>query len=79
MRLWLIDFGCAERASSMRDGVEKQTLWYRAPEAILRSRTTAVIDMWSLGCIFAELYLGLPLFRANNDYDQLILQDAFIG
>ena len=29
------------------------------------------IDMWSLGCIFAELYLGFPLFPGNDTYDQL--------
>lgn len=27
--------------------------------------------MWSIGCICAELYLGLPLFPGNNSYDQL--------
>lgn len=63
----------------MLEGVDKQSLWYRAPEALLRSKTTAAIDTWSLGCIFAELFVGSPLFRGNNDYDQLKLLVNFIG
>jgi dual specificity protein kinase YAK1 len=29
------------------------------------------IDTWSLGCICAELYIGIPIFPGNSDYDQL--------
>lgn len=29
------------------------------------------IDMWSLGCICAELFLGIPIFPGNSEYDQL--------
>lgn len=31
----------------------------------------AAIDMWSLGCICAELFLGIPIFPGNSEYDQL--------
>jgi dual specificity protein kinase YAK1 len=31
----------------------------------------SAIDMWSLGCICAELFLGIPIFPGNSEYDQL--------
>lgn len=39
------------------------TLWYRAPELVLNSPSHSVaVDVWSAGCIFAELMMGKPLF-----------------
>eukprot|EP00877_Chromochloris_zofingiensis_P005552 jgi/Chrzof1/14999/Cz09g23210.t1 len=44
------------------------TLWYRAPELLLGARTySSAIDMWSVGCIFAELLNHEPLFRAESE------------
>ena len=44
------------------------TLWYRAPELLLGARTySALIDMWSMGCIMAELLNSEPLFRAESE------------
>jgi dual specificity protein kinase YAK1 len=34
-------------------------------------RYTTAIDMWSLGCMAAELFLGIPLFPGHNEYNQL--------
>ena len=47
------------------------TLWYRSPEVLLHSTYSSSVDTWSLGCIFAELYLRHPLFIGNSDVDQL--------
>lgn len=47
------------------------TLWYRSPEVLLHSTYSSTVDMWSLGCIFAELYLLRPLFMGQSDIDQL--------
>jgi serine/threonine protein kinase len=49
------------------------TLWYRAPDVLLGSRTYSTsIDLWSCGCIFAEMISGMPLFRGKDNIDQLL-------
>ena len=49
------------------------TQWYRAPELLLGSRHhTLGIDMWSIGCLIAELIKGEPLFPGRSDIDQLL-------
>jgi cell division cycle 2-like len=48
------------------------TLWYRAPELLLGAKTYgAEIDMWSIGCIFAELLTNTPLLQGTNEVSQL--------
>ena len=48
------------------------TRYYRAPELILlSSEYTEAIDVWSVGCIFAEMATGRPLFPGSSDNDQL--------
>jgi dual specificity tyrosine-phosphorylation-regulated kinase 2/3/4 len=44
-----------------------QSRFYRAPEIILGIPYTTGIDMWSFGCIMAELYTGYPLFPGENE------------
>ncbi len=39
-----------------------QSRFYRSPEVVLGTSYNVAIDMWSLGCVAAELFLGLPLF-----------------
>ncbi|EDV99454.1 cyclin-dependent kinase 1 [Drosophila grimshawi] len=48
------------------------TLWYRAPEVLLGSqRYSCPVDIWSIGCIFAELATRKPLFQGDSEIDQL--------
>ncbi|XP_022059269.1 cyclin-dependent kinase 4 [Acanthochromis polyacanthus] len=47
------------------------TLWYRAPEVLLNSVYMSSVDMWSVGCIFAELFLLRPLFQGHTEVQQL--------
>ncbi|KAK3014206.1 hypothetical protein RJ639_008951 [Escallonia herrerae] len=48
------------------------TLWYRAPELLLGAKQySTAIDMWSLGCIMAELLSKQPLFNGKTEFDQL--------
>ena len=48
------------------------TRWYRAPEVLLGSNSyTKAVDMWSLGCIIAEMCLGKSLFAGNSTLNQV--------
>ncbi|XP_022108214.1 mitogen-activated protein kinase 4-like [Acanthaster planci] len=50
------------------------TRWYRSPELIFcPSDYTKAIDLWSAGCIFAEMLGGKPLFPGEHDLDQMLL------
>uniref|UniRef100_A0A1A9ZM30 dual-specificity kinase n=1 Tax=Glossina pallidipes TaxID=7398 RepID=A0A1A9ZM30_GLOPL len=66
----VIDFGssCYE---SQRIYTYIQSRFYRAPEVILGAKYGRAIDMWSLGCILAELLSGHALFPGENEADQL--------
>ena len=51
---------------------EVVTLWYRPPDVLLGNKTYGTtVDMWSIGCIFAEMVTGKPLFPGNSETDQL--------
>ena len=51
---------------------EVVTLWYRAPEILLGEKHyTPAVDMWSVGCIMAELCRGRVLFRGDSEIGQL--------
>ncbi len=51
---------------------EVVTLWYRPPDVIMgNNRYNAKIDMWGVGCIFAEMCNGKPIFPGLNTTDQL--------
>ncbi|EIW65025.1 Pkinase-domain-containing protein [Trametes versicolor FP-101664 SS1] len=59
---------------------EVVTLWYRAPDVLMGSRTYSTsIDVWSCGCIFAEMISGVPLFRGRDNQDQLLHIMRIIG
>lgn len=48
------------------------TLWYRAPEILLGSRHYSTpVDVWSVGCIFAEMVNQRPLFPGDSEIDEL--------
>lgn len=72
--LKLADFGLARSFNlPMRTYThEVVTLWYRAPEILLGTKFYATgVDIWSLGCIFAEMILKRPLFPGDSEIDQL--------
>ncbi|XP_029450763.1 LOW QUALITY PROTEIN: cyclin-dependent kinase 4-like [Rhinatrema bivittatum] len=68
----LADFGLARMYScQMALTPVVVTLWYRAPEVLLQSTYATPVDMWSVGCIFAEMFRRKPLFSGNSEVDQL--------
>ena len=56
-----------------------QSRFYRAPEVILGSKYGMPIDMWSLGCILAEMLTGYPLFPGEDEMDQLSCMMEVVG
>ena len=56
------------------------TRWYRAPEVIFRSNSyDDKVDIFALGCIFAELYTADPLMPGSSEGDQLLRMSKLIG
>ncbi|KAH1215688.1 Protein IMPAIRED IN BABA-INDUCED STERILITY 1 [Glycine max] len=48
------------------------TLWYRPPELLMGSTNYGVsVDLWSVGCVFAELFLGKPILKGRTEVEQL--------
>ncbi|KAI9598519.1 kinase-like domain-containing protein [Syncephalis fuscata] len=74
----MIDFGssCLE---SERVYTYIQSRFYRSPEVILGMAYGIPIDMWSLGCIVAELYTGYPIFPGEDEHEQLALMMEVLG
>jgi len=69
----IADFGLSrfiENAPGNRFTPYVVTRWYRAPEVILGWDNQERIDIWSLGCIFAEFFRGMPLFPGNDQIQQ---------
>ena len=73
----LIDFGCC--CFPEETPVTLQTPCYRAPEVVLNIPYDAKIDIWSVGCVAAELMLGLPIFYAFDDANIIYLHVLRIG
>ncbi|RCN52580.1 kinase domain protein [Ancylostoma caninum] len=70
-RVKVIDFGSASHRSKAVTNTYLQSRYYRAPEIILGLPFREAIDMWSLGCVIAELFLGWPLYPGSSEYDQI--------
>ncbi|XP_056881592.1 homeodomain-interacting protein kinase 3 isoform X4 [Takifugu flavidus] len=70
-RVKVIDFGSASHVSKAVCSTYLQSRYYRAPEIILGLPFCEAIDMWSLGCVIAELFLGWPLYPGALEYDQI--------
>ena len=84
--LKLIDFGSAvittDRGEDKKPSHYHQSRFYRAPEVVVGAAQHSMkpgIDLWSCGCIAAELYLGLPIFPGTNEYQQLFRIQEIVG
>lgn len=74
LRIRLIDFGGATFENE-RHAKIVNTRQYRGPEVIFGLPWSYPSDLWSLGCIFAELYTGELLFQTHNDGEHLALME----
>jgi cyclin-dependent kinase 10 len=79
--LKIADFGLARKFKHNQPMTPRVvTLWYRSPELLLgTSDYETKIDMWSAGCIFAELLLSKPLLPGNTEQQQLELISSLLG
>lgn len=78
--LKLADFGLCRSVSSEKMTTQVITRWYRPPELLLGCRNYAFsADMWSVGCVMAEMFLRVPLFAADSDIKQLDLIFRALG
>nr|CAI5866716.1 unnamed protein product [Callosobruchus analis] len=75
--LKIADFGLARIYDETKPRLyshQVATRWYRAPELLYGSRNyTPSVDMWSVGCIIAEMVNGQPLFPGETDIEQLAI------
>ncbi|WOL16966.1 hypothetical protein Cni_G25754 [Canna indica] len=71
--LKLADFGLANFCTPGQPLTSRVvTLWYRSPELLLGSTNyEATIDLWSVGCVFAEMFVGKPILQGRTEVEQL--------
>ena len=80
--LKIADFGLArvEGIPVKKYSHEAVTLWYRSPDVIMGSTNYGLpVDMWSVGCIFAEMASGVPMFNAKTEHEQLLRMFKILG
>ncbi|CDK25924.1 unnamed protein product [Kuraishia capsulata CBS 1993] len=78
LQVRLIDFGSSCPKNQLSYSY-LQSRFYRAPEVALGSRYSVKIDIWSFGAMLAELYTGLPLFPATNEFDLIAMFGEHLG
>ena len=74
----LIDFGSTVFRHAAHNSYV-QSRWYRAPEVMLGASWGVGVDVWSLGCVLAEVLLGAPLFKAGSVERVLASHVAVLG
>ncbi|KAL3274321.1 hypothetical protein HHI36_015722 [Cryptolaemus montrouzieri] len=78
----LCDFGFARLATNTNEPLTDYvaTRWYRAPELLVGDQNYGTgVDIWAIGCLFAEMLTGDPLFPGESDIDQLFLIVKMLG
>uniref|UniRef100_A0A0M3HT27 Protein kinase domain-containing protein n=1 Tax=Ascaris lumbricoides TaxID=6252 RepID=A0A0M3HT27_ASCLU len=75
----ILDVGLAGREDDLFMSPYVTTRFYRAPEVIFGMQYDEQVDMWSIGRIFAELILGIPLFCGKDPLDHWYTIVALMG
>ena len=76
--LKIIDFG-SSCSTGMNTFTYVQSRFYRAPEVVIGLHYDNQVDMWSLGCIVAEMFCGRPIFPAQDENELLEFQVLMCG
>ncbi|ELA41103.1 CMGC/CDK/CDK7 protein kinase [Vittaforma corneae ATCC 50505] len=77
--LKLADFGLTRKLDGKMTE-QAITRWYRSPEMLLGAQAYSfAADMWSVGAVFAEMFLRVPFFAAENDFQQMELIFKALG
>ena len=82
LKIKIGDFGLARVFSIPIRPYTKEvlTLWYRAPELLLGiNEYSTPVDIWSVGCIFAELVIKKPLFKGDCEFEQIMKIYSILG
>ena len=82
LKIKIGDFGLARVFSIPIRPYTKEvlTLWYRAPELLLGiNEYSTPVDIWSVGCIFAELIIKKPLFKGDCEFEQIMKIYGILG
>ncbi|KAM3869121.1 dual specificity protein kinase CLK4b [Diretmus argenteus] len=74
----VVDFGNATFDHEHHNSLVS-TRHYRAPEVILDLGWNQACDVWSLGCILMEFYLGLTLFQTHDSKEHLVMMERVLG
>lgn len=74
----LIDFGSATFDHEHHSTIVS-TRHYRAPEVILELGWSQPCDVWSIGCIMFELYVGTTLFQTHDNREHLAMMERILG
>ncbi|MES1904651.1 MAG: Serine/Threonine protein kinases, catalytic domain [Paramarteilia canceri] len=75
----IIDLGSACFSTDSKNLTYMQSRYYRSPEILLNLSFDYKIDIWSLGCIAVEMFLGWPIYPGCSEYDQLMFIDQTQG
>lgn len=77
----LCDFGFARVITGNESCTDYvATRWYRAPELLIGDlRYGKAVDVWAVGCLYAEMVSGDPLFPGDSDVDQLYQITRVLG
>lgn len=80
-RVYICDFGSAKKFNGEEQNVAYIcSRYYRAPELIFGNTDyDSSIDIWSFGCVLAEMFLGKPIFQGETTVDQLLQIIKILG
>jgi len=79
-RIRIIDFGISHFLEDKdKDSFQVQTRHFRAPEIMFGLNYDTSMDIWSIGCILAELSIGEVIFRGEDETDQIFCIMEYLG